>query len=216
MVFGDATAEPVLEAAGVEKARLVTITVPDALTTRLVVERVRRLNPTVHIVARADTVAELKELSHLGVYEVVQPEFEAGLELGRQALSHLGVSATEIQQISDRVRGELYAPMTDGSADREFLRQLHMTSRMIETEWVTISENSIVVGKTIGALGIRSGTGASVVAIIRESEMLPNPGPEASFEPGDVVGVLGTPDQRAFFRELTYESHRPSSYFFED
>jgi monovalent cation:H+ antiporter-2, CPA2 family len=200
MVFGDAAAE----------------TVPDALTTRLVVERVRRINPTVHIVARAETVAELKELSHLGVYEVVQPEFEAGLELGRQALSHLGVSATEIQQISDRVRGELYAPMTDGSADREFLRQLHVTSRMIETEWVTISENSLMVGKTIGDLGIRSGTGASVVAIIRGSEMLPNPGPEASFEAGDVVGVLGTPDQRAFFRELTYESQRPSSYFFED
>lgn len=216
MVFGDAAAEPVLEAAGVEKALLVTITVPDALTTRLVVERVRRINPTVHIVARAETVAELKELSHLGVYEVVQPEFEAGLELGRQALSHLGVSATEIQQISDRVRGELYAPMTDGSADREFLRQLHMTSRMIETDWVTISENSLMVGKTIGDLGIRSGTGASVVAIMRGSEMLPNPGPEASFEAGDVVGVLGTPDQRAFFRELTYESQRPSSYFFED
>jgi monovalent cation:H+ antiporter-2, CPA2 family len=216
MVFGDATARPVLEAAGVEKARLVTITVPDALTTRLVVERVRRINPDVHIVARAATVAELEELSHLGVYEVVQPEFEAGLELGRQALSHLGVSAGEIQQISDRVRRELYAPMTDGPAEREFLQQLHMTSRMIETEWVTISENSPMVGKTIGDLRIRSSTGVSVVAIIRGSEMLPNPGPEASLEVGDVVGILGTPDQRAFFRKLTYEPHEHSSHFFED
>jgi CPA2 family monovalent cation:H+ antiporter-2 len=85
---------------------------------------------------------------------------------------------------------------------------------MIETEWVTISENSLLVGKTIGELGIRSGTGASVVAIIRGSEMLPNPGPEASFEVGDVVGVLGSPDQRAFFRELAYDSQGHSSYFF--
>jgi monovalent cation:H+ antiporter-2, CPA2 family len=91
-----------------------------------------------------------------------------------------------------------------------------MTSRMIETEWVTIPENSPMVGKTIGDLRIRSSTGASVVAIIRGSEMLPNPGPEASFEAGDVVGILGTPDQRAFFQKLTYEPQGASSYFVED
>jgi CPA2 family monovalent cation:H+ antiporter-2 len=203
-VFGDAAAEPVLEAAGVGKARLVIVTVPDPAGARLVVERVRGINPDVHIVARSATLDQLEELGQLGVYEAVQPEFEAGLELGRQALSHLGVGAGEIQRLSDQIRRELYAPITDSSADGELLSQLRRTSRMIETEWVRLTKSSTMVGKTIGDLQIRSRTGASVVAIVRGDEMLPNPEPEVAFEAGDVVGILGTPDQRIAFRALAH------------
>ena len=208
VVFGDATAEPVLEAAGVAKARLIAVTVPDALDVRLVVERIQRLNPTVHITARAATAAELEELGQLGVYEVVQPEFEAGLELGRQALLHLGVGASEIQRFSDRIRRELYEPIADSSADREFLSRLRRTSRMIETEWVRLPQDSVMVGSTIGELQIRSSIGASVVALIRGEELLPNPGPDVTFQAGDVAGVLGTPEQRAAFEELAHELYK--------
>ena len=208
-VFGDAAAGPVLEAAGVRKARLVIVTVPDPAGARLVVERIRGIDPEVHIVARAAHQEQLKELSSLGVYEAVQPEFEAGIELGRQALSHMGVETGEIQRISDRVRRELYAPVASDLSDTasgDLLQQLGRTSRMIETEWLHLPENSPIVGETIGEVRIRSKTGASVVAIVRGDEALPNPGPEVTFEAGDVVGVLGTPDQRAAFRELVQES----------
>ena len=116
-IFGDVATEPVLAAAGVGKARLVIVTLPDPVGARLVVQRVRATNPDVHVVARSASAEQLEELARLGVYEAVQPEFEAGLELGRQALSHLGVDVGEIQRFSDRVRRELYAPMTDRSAD---------------------------------------------------------------------------------------------------
>jgi K+/H+ antiporter YhaU regulatory subunit KhtT len=92
--------------------------------------------------------------------------------------------------------------MTDRSADEEFLLQLRRTSRMIETEWVRLPESGVLVGKTIGELGVRGKLGTSVVAIIRGEDVLPNPGPEVAFEAGDVVGTLGTPDQRAAFRKL--------------
>ncbi|MDQ3639224.1 MAG: NAD-binding protein, partial [Actinomycetota bacterium] len=195
-----------LEAAGVGKARLVILTVPDPAGARLVVERVRGIDPEVHIVARAAHQEQLKELGSLGVYEAVQPEFEAGLELGRQALSHMGVEAGEIQRISDGIRRELYAPVASISTDGNLLHQLDRTSRMIETEWFRLPEDGPIVGESIGDLHIRSKTGASVVAIVRGDEPLPNPGPEVSFEADDVIGVLGTPDQRAAFRELVQES----------
>ncbi|MDQ3942913.1 MAG: cation:proton antiporter [Actinomycetota bacterium] len=204
-VSGDAAAEPVLEAAGVGRARLVIVTVPDPAGTRLVIERVRSINPDVHVVARSATADQLEELGRLGVYEAVQPEFEAGLELGRQALAHLGIGAGEIQRFSDQIRRELYAPITDRFADEGLLSQLRRTSRMIETEWVRLPEDSAMVGKAIGELRIRSKTGASVVALIRGDDVLPNPGPEVVFEAGDAVGFLGTPDQRAAFRKLAHE-----------
>ncbi|HEU4847392.1 MAG TPA: cation:proton antiporter [Rubrobacteraceae bacterium] len=203
VVYGDAGAEPVLEAAGVRRARLVIVTVPDPVGARLVVERVRSINPNVHVVARTTTVEQLEELGRLGIYEAVHPESEAGLELGRQALSHLDVPAGDIQRFADEVRRELYAPITRQGMEGDLLAQLERASRQIETEWVRLPENSSLEGRTIGDLGVRTQTGASIVAIVRDDLVLAGPGPDARFEPGDLVGVLGTRDQRAAFVALT-------------
>ena len=203
VVYGDAGAEPVLEAAGVRRARLVIVTVPDPVGAHLVVTRVRALNPNVHVVARTATVEQLEELGRLGVYEAVHPESEAGLELGRQALSHLGVAAGDVQRFADEVRHELYAPITRQGTDGDLLAQLGRASRQIETEWVRLPEGSPLGGRTIGELGVRTKSGASIVAIVRDDLVLANPGPDARFEPGDLVGVLGSPEQRAAFVALT-------------
>ncbi|NJO83334.1 MAG: hypothetical protein HC828_11285 [Blastochloris sp.] len=53
IVFGDATSAVVLEAAGVHTARLLLVSVPDALDVQLIASRVRELNPKLLIVARA-------------------------------------------------------------------------------------------------------------------------------------------------------------------
>ena len=202
VIYGDAAAEPVLEAAGVREARLILVTVPDAIGARLVVERVRALKPGVHIVVRSTSVEQLEDLSRLGVYEAVQPELEAGLELGRQALVHLGIGAGEIQRFSDQVRQELYAPITERSTSGALLSRLRRASEMIETDWIELPEDSPLAGKKIGDIEVRSRTGASIVAIVREESVIANPGPEVAIAPGDTVGVLGTPDQRAALRDL--------------
>jgi CPA2 family monovalent cation:H+ antiporter-2 len=149
-------------------------------------------------------VEQLEELRRLGVYEAVQPEFEAGLELGRQALSHLGIGAGEIQRFSDQVRHELYVPVTRGTSNNEHLYVLRQASQMIETDWIHLGGESSLVGNSIGDLQVRSRTGASVVAIVREESVIANPGPEAVFATGDAVGVLGTSDQRAAFLSLVH------------
>ncbi len=201
-VSGDAGAEPVLGAASVGRARLVILTVPDHISARLIVEGVRRVNPEVHIVARSSSAEQLEDFGRLGVYEAVQPEFEAGLELGRQALSHLGVEPADIQQFSDEVRRELYAPMSELSSDGKLLSQLRRTTRLIETEWIRLPDDGKLAGKTIGELGVRQRIGASIVAVVREEEVLPNPGPDLELKAGDVVGAMGTPEQRSAFRDL--------------
>ena len=198
-VYGDAAAEPVLEAARVDRARLFILTVPDPVGARLIIERVRRMNPGLHIVARSMSSEQLEDLGKLGVYEAVQPEFEAGLELGRQALVHLGIGAGEVQRFSDRVRRELYAPIYDPSRGDGPLEGLRRASGMIETDWVDLPEGSPLAGRTIGELRIRPKTGASVVAVVRGGEVFTNPGADFAFAPGDAVSVLGVPEQRAAF-----------------
>lgn len=202
VVYGDAAAEAVLEAAGIRDALLVILTVPDAVGMRLAVDHIRRINPDAHIVARAVSVEQVSELDRLGVYEAVQPELEAGLELVRQALAHLGIGAGDIQRFSDRVRRELYAPITREAADDQLMAQLRQTALMFETEWVNLSGDSPLAGRSIGDLRVRDATGASVVAIVRGDDVLTNPGPDVVFTPGDTVGVIGTPAQRAAFLAL--------------
>jgi K+/H+ antiporter YhaU regulatory subunit KhtT len=50
---------------------------------------------------------------------------------------------------------------------------------------------------------VRSRTGASIVAVVRGEEVFANPGPAFALAPGDVVSVLGTPEQRAAFLDLS-------------
>src|SRR5215210_419873 len=214
-VYGDAAAIPVLEAAGIGAARLVVLTVPDALAARLAVERVRGLAPEADVLVRAESAEQLKDLGRLGVYEAVQPELEAGLELARQALVRFGVAAEEAHTFADGVRRELYAPISGEEVAKEggdgpFAR-LRQASQAIEVEWVRLPEVQVPwknetgsgpLGHTIGDLGGRSETGAYILAVVRGDEVIPNPGADLALEAGDAVGVLGTPEQRAAFRAI--------------
>jgi monovalent cation:H+ antiporter-2, CPA2 family len=211
-VYGDAAAVPVLEAAGIGEARLIVLTVPDAIAARLAVDRVKALAPNADVLVRAESIEQLEDLGRLGVYEAVQPELEAGLELARQALACFGVGAEEARNFADGVRRELYAPISvEDPEDDGFLARLRQASRAIEVEWVRLPEGGsdkggfgegVLLGRTIGDLGVRSETGASVLAVVRGEKVIPNPGADLQLEPGDAVGILGTPEQRAAFRAL--------------
>jgi CPA2 family monovalent cation:H+ antiporter-2 len=205
VVYGDAAADPVLEAAGVGAARMVLLTLPDAVSTRLVVGRVRALNPEASVLARATAPDQLADLRELGVREAVQPEMEAALELGRQAMLDLGVGAGEAQRYADRVRDELYAPIYEGdgpNSGAELFRRLRRASEAIESDWIELPQGSPLAGRTIGELDVRRETGASIVAVVRGDEAFPNPGPRFTLYPGDLLSVLGDAGERASFSRL--------------
>lgn len=64
----------------------------------------------------------------------------------------------------------------------------------LSIEWLRIPGGTRAAGRTIGELGIRSSTGVTVVAAMREGEALPVPGPEFRIEAGDVLVVMGRPE----------------------
>jgi CPA2 family monovalent cation:H+ antiporter-2 len=111
LVYGDASQPIVLNAAGIEQAKLLIITTPSAIVTKTIVEKSRQFNPKLKIVARAENIDQIQILHELGVNEVIQPEFEAGLEVTRQALLSLNIAAADIRRFTDQVRQESYAPL---------------------------------------------------------------------------------------------------------
>lgn len=209
VIYGDATQQPILEAAHLTAGRLLLVTVPAVAVTQAVVTSVRRLCPELHIVVRAEGLAQLRLLQELGVYEVVQPESEAGLEITRQALLHLDLPATEIQQFVDSIRRELYAPLYEQHGDYETLTRLQTAQQLVPVHWLQLPPQSPLVDHTIGEARIRSRTGASIVAILRNDEVIPNPTPTQSLRSGDFMAVVGDYHELARFEQLMVEQNSP-------
>jgi monovalent cation:H+ antiporter-2, CPA2 family len=202
VIYGDSSQAVVLEAASIRRAVLVLITTPSLTATRVIVDQVRQMNPEVHIVGRAEGDEEMKILNALGIYEIVQPEYEAGLEITRQALLHLNLSPAEIQRYTDSVRREFYSPFYDKDADYRTTDLLRNAARMLDLTWVELSADSPLAGKELGEADIRRRTGVTVVGIIRQAQLQINPPAEFTLQPEDLVGVMSDPGQLAAFKVL--------------
>jgi CPA2 family monovalent cation:H+ antiporter-2 len=157
------------------------------------------------IVSRALYPEHLSELVRQGVYEAVQPEFEAGLEMVRQVLVHFGHSTQDIVRLSDAVRDDLYGPMWEGGlADRyqRILEELGHAESAVGIGWTTVSARHLPDETTLAELDLKQRTGAIIVAIVHGRTVDVNPGPESPLHPGDRAALLGTTAQRRAARAL--------------
>ena len=108
-LYGDASQEVVLDAARIRDACLLLVTTPSIVVAEAVVIQAKRSHPGLDVVARASERASLDRLRSLGVLEIVLPEFEAGLEMTRQAMHHLRIRPEDIQSYADAARSDLHA-----------------------------------------------------------------------------------------------------------
>ncbi|SEM01438.1 Kef-type potassium/proton antiporter, CPA2 family [Syntrophus gentianae] len=200
-IFGDAGQPVVLEAPQIRQAKLLLITIPSAIVSQTIAAHAHALHPELKIFARAISIEHMKDLHSRGVYEVVQPEFEASLEFARQALLHFRIAPDKVLSFLDAIRYELYAPLYDTHDSYRTLSQLQSASRLLELNWIELPGKSLPVGRTIRELQIRSLTGVSVVAVIRGKTLHPNPAPDFSFQDLDLVGILGDADQMQSFAD---------------
>lgn len=111
--YGDAASRAELEAAGIATARTVAVTTPDLLTTEAVIQHARELNPDIHVIVRAPAAGDVGKLSAEGADEVVQPEFEAGMEFVRQILGWQGIPAAERDDLVSARRQMVYGAKAD-------------------------------------------------------------------------------------------------------
>ncbi|QIZ72655.1 cation:proton antiporter [Oxynema aestuarii] len=107
-IFGDGDSELVLEKAHLEKAKALAIALPDPASTRLLLKRALAIAPHLDVVARCHYNNEIDLLSHLGAREVVQPEFEAALEMGSHLLITLGETKVSIESVMRLIRENRY------------------------------------------------------------------------------------------------------------
>ena len=203
VVYGDASHEVVLEAAETSLARLLIITSPEVVIAQTIVQRVRKVNAEIQVIARAPGIEFLEEFKKLNISEVVIPEFEAGLEMARKALVHLHIPAAKIQHYTESLRQDLFASFFRENADDKIMEQLQTAEHQFDLQWILIKPGSELVGITIGEAEIRTKTDSSVVGVIRDDILEPNPDANFRFQENDRAAIIGTDNSRETFFQLT-------------
>lgn len=74
----------------------------------------------------------------------------------------------------------------------ERLAELHRQVEGLVSVQVPIGDGSPYEGRALGETRARTRTGASIVAVVRDREVIASPRPDFVFAAGDVVVVIGT------------------------
>jgi len=112
ILFGDATNEAVLAEAGVRVARAAAVVIGDPASTRGIVAQLRRLNPSLHIIARTRFIAEVQHLYALGADDVVPEEFETSIEIFHRTAHYFGLPEEEVLALEQAIREDHYRVLT--------------------------------------------------------------------------------------------------------
>lgn len=206
-LFGDAANSEVLDYARLTRARALVVTLPDESATEMIVAAARAEAPHLPIIARAATTSGVNRLTRLGAQDVIHPELEGGLEVMRHTLLALDFPAGEVQRYADAVRRDQYDTSHATPEEEQLLAQLQHSVRGMEIAWRTVSARSSVVQQSIAEANLRVRTGASVIALIRDQQLLANPKSSTILLPDDMLGMIGDAEQISAAEQILLGTH---------
>ncbi len=166
LLKGDATDEKVLLVAGVIRAKGLFATMPVDADNVFMVLTAKDLNPSIFVVARAETERSEKTLVHAGADKVISPYAMGGHRMAQAALRPAVVDIIELAT--------------------------HYQSLELQLEEIVVPPGSPCEGVTLRDSGLRQEPGVIMVAIKRASGgMIFNPSADEKIEAGDSLVALG-------------------------
>lgn len=106
VIYGDPSDIDILKAASIDDAWVVVVALPSEESRNMVIHHARTLNKNIMILCRVHRPNERELLGTMGVYSMVQPEFEAALEITRRLLPAFGISKEDIRATLQNLRKE--------------------------------------------------------------------------------------------------------------
>jgi CPA2 family monovalent cation:H+ antiporter-2 len=202
-IYGNAVSLHVLEKAGVAHAQGMAISLPDAMSTRLCLKRSLEISPELDVVVRAIRDKDIELLYQLGAKEVVQPEFEASLELSAHLLNGVGLTPAAVQREVQQIRNSHYLELRPERPSSEISRDLEAATKEMNSRWYSLPDLSPLTGMTLEEADMRRLTGVALMAIRRAGGgEIDYPDPQTTLEQGDRLLLVGEPDEIATFAEL--------------
>lgn len=194
VVYGDSWRRETLIAAGIMRASVVVVSFGDAAAATRVLHQISLLRPDLPVVVRATDERQIELLAAAGAVEVVPEMFEASMMMAWHALVLLGVPVNRVVKRIRYLRNERYALLrgfypgssdaVDDAADA-YDPRLHS---------IMLAAGAYAIGHTIGELNLEQ-FHVTVTAVRRRGIRGLSPGPETRFVQGDVVVLLGRPEE---------------------
>jgi CPA2 family monovalent cation:H+ antiporter-2 len=192
-VYGNSVSLHVLETAGVSHAQGMAIALPDPASIRLCLKRALELCPELDTVVRATQDKNIEVLYQLGAKEVIQPEFEASLEMANHLLIAVGLLPDLVQQKIQEIRQNHYLDLRPERSAAEVSQYLQKVTRDLNRRWYDLPANSPLIGMTLEEVNMRYLTGVSLMAIRRaDGEEIDYPNHQTTFLLGDRLLVVGS------------------------
>ena len=169
VINSDATLDETLKKAHIDKAKGLITALPDDSLNVFVTLTAKGLNPGIHVVARMDQLESEKKLVRAGADKVISPAILGGWRMAMSILKPISVDYIET-----------------------VIHDHNIEMEMVELK---VDQGSCLVGKTLSTSGIKQQTGAIVLAILRNKQVISNPGAEEEILQGDLLIVLGLREQ---------------------
>ena len=202
-IYGNCVSFHVLEAAGITNAKGMAIALPDPMSSRLSLKRALELYPDLNVVVRSNNNKNIEIFYQLGAREVVQPEFEASLEMVTYLLKDVGVSPNFVQREIQQIRSRHYLGLRPEQSPSEVSRSLRQATREMNSKWYSLPTGSPLIGMSLEQADMRYVTGVSIMSIRRKGgEEIDFPVPQTRLQEGDKLLVIGSAREIEGFNEF--------------
>lgn len=193
--YGDATQRDIIDALGLERARLVVISHDDVAAALKLLAYLKAIRPGLPVMVRTRDESQIEELQAAGALEVVPETLEAGLMIASQALLLLNVPFERVSKLIEAQRVGRYRLI------REFFRGDEFDEKpeehnALRLRSIVIPQGSSVIGHPLNELALY---GATMTALVRKGERLLTPNPDTIIQAEDVLVIYGSTEhlQRA-------------------
>ncbi|MFW6139839.1 MAG: cation:proton antiporter [Acidobacteriota bacterium] len=208
IIFGDISSREVLQAAGIDQAKVVVFAICDPIAINTAIKTTREMNREVYIIVRTRFVSEIDELYKLGANQVIPQEFETSIEIFARVLEEFHIPRNIINAQIKLIRSECYGMLRGVAKTKRSMEKIAELLRAGTTETFLISQDSPAAGKTLKELDIRQKTGATIIAVVRGEESITSPSPDFKIKEGDtLVLVANHKDMDRAFHFLDSQSN---------
>jgi TrkA domain protein len=112
---------------------------------------------------------------------------------------------SEVIRLDDDEARQLGAVIGGAYERPKIVEELEMALGELTIEWVSVPDDSPLIGQTLAVCGFRAQTGITVIAILREPEPVAGAQPSDVVKKGDTLVTVGKLGQYQAFHKLLAE-----------
>jgi CPA2 family monovalent cation:H+ antiporter-2 len=192
IIFGDVAKPEILHKAWIENASIIVFAISDPNATKLALRTSKNINPNIYSLVRTRYVTEIDDLKRLGADVIIPEEFETSLQIFRKVLEKYHIPLNVIMQQVNLLRQESYKLLIKPEEDISSLSHIDEILAKGLTETYYINEENQHIGNSLSDINLRAETGATVIAIIREDNLISTPSGKDKIMLHDTLVLTGT------------------------